>query len=193
LTKYIIDNYQVTDKIFVIGASMGGQIALNLARKYPDLYSGVLDICGAKDAFEHYAYSQIWITGNVAEIRAAFSLPASMPDAMIIWLKGFFATVWADNIEANGGTPKIKPHKYEKLDPVFNAELRVPTISLVGGMDIIVPLFCHFDFEAAVVAAGCSDLYELYIVPTGGHCDAPVMSQVPATLMELMAWSDSMD
>jgi pimeloyl-ACP methyl ester carboxylesterase len=193
LTKYIVDNYQVADKIFVIGGSMGGEIALNLARKYPDLYSGVLDVCGAKDNYAHYAYSQIWITGTVAEIRAAFGLPAAVPDEMILGLKWFFATVWADVNEAMGGTPEEKPQAHERYDPVFNAELKIPTISLMGGMDLIVPLFCHFDFEAAVAAAGCSDLYRLHIVPTGGHIDAPIQAERYATIMELIAWSDSLD
>jgi pimeloyl-ACP methyl ester carboxylesterase len=193
LTEYIVDNYHVTDKIFVIGASMGGQIALNLARKYPNLYSGVLDICGLKDMFAHYEYDQIWITKPVNEIRALFGIPATVPDETIMFLKMFVAQVEADTIEAYGGTPIEKPKAYERYDPVFNAELRIPTISLLGGIDVLVPMFCHLDFEAAVAAAGSSDLYRMHIVPMGGHCDGPIQAERYAAIMELMAWSDSLD
>lgn len=194
LTKYIDDNYHITDKVFIIGGSMGGAIALNLAQKYPKLYSGVLDACGAMDSYAHYAYAQVWITGTIAEIRAAFGLPESaVPDSAILGLKGFFTTVWADINEAMGGTLEEKPQVHERYDAVFNAELKVPTISLVGGMDLIIPLFCHYDFEAAVAAAGCSDLYRLYVVPMGGHVNAPIQAEMYPKLMELMAWSDSLD
>ena len=193
VTEYIVDNYGVTDKTFVIGVSMGGTIALNLAHKYPNLYSGVLDIVGAKDPFENYAYGQTWITKTVAELRAIFSIPASVPDYLIAGLKVFFATVWANMIEANGGTPEEKPKAYERRDPVFNADIEIPTISLVGAIDMLVPLFSHLHYQAAIADAGRSDLYRLYIISNGGHADAPVMDQVPTKLLELIAWSDSLD
>jgi len=33
---------------------MGGNVALQLGAKYPDLYSGVLDVCGSKDLIDSY-------------------------------------------------------------------------------------------------------------------------------------------
>jgi hypothetical protein len=193
LTQYVVDKYDVTGKIFLFGISMGGQIALNLADKYPDLYSGVLDVCGAKDAYGHYSYAQLWTTKTVAELRVIFGFPESVPDSVIEGLKIFFAIVLADTIEAYGGTIEEKPQVYERYDPVFHADLQVPTISLVGGIDLIVPLSCHYSYQAAVTACGCSDLYSLYIVPIGGHADEPVQTQIPVKLLELFAWSDSLD
>jgi len=193
LTQYVVDKYDVTDKIFLFGISMGGQIALNLAHKYPDLYSGVLDVCGAKDAYGHYAYSQLWTTKTVAELRVIFGFPESVDDSVIAGLKIFFATVLADTIEEYGGTIEEKPQAYERYDPVYHADLQVPTISLVGGIDLLVPLSCHLTYQAAVTACGCSDLYELDIVPTGGHADIPIQTKIPAKLLELIAWSDSLD
>jgi len=193
LTEYIVDNYQVTDKIFIFGVSMGGSIALNLAKKYPNLYNGVLDICGSKDSIAGYYYAQVWATKTVAELRVIFSIPAVVPDSQMVFLKTFFATVLADTIEAAGGTPEKKPQAYERHDAVCHADIEIPTISLVGALDMLVPLSRHLAFQTAIAAAGCSDLYRLYIVPNGGHFDAPIQSQMIGKLMELIAWSDSLD
>jgi hypothetical protein len=63
LTEWVINNYHVTGHVYLIGISMGGNTALELGAKYPDLYSGVLDIAGSKDIKVHYsekvAYSSL--------------------------------------------------------------------------------------------------------------------------------------
>jgi predicted esterase len=55
LTLHIIDTYNITGKVFLWGVSMGGAIALLLGEKYPQVYSGVIDVCGIKDLKEQYA------------------------------------------------------------------------------------------------------------------------------------------
>ena len=59
LTEYIVEKYNVAGKVFLLGVSMGGEIAFLLGEKYPDLYCGVLDVCGVKDV------ASLWETGNV--------------------------------------------------------------------------------------------------------------------------------
>lgn len=54
LTNYVINTYHITGKVFLYGISMGGAVALLLGEKYPDLYSGVLDVYGVKDLKEEY-------------------------------------------------------------------------------------------------------------------------------------------
>ena len=166
--------------------------SLDLGNKYPKLYSGVIDICGAKDAVDSYSYAQIWLTHTPAEIRIILSIPASVSDTDIQGLQVFWATVWNDIIKAYRGTPAEKPKVYERFDPIFHGDIEIPVISLVGAIDPIVILTFHYKYQAAVDAAGNSDLYRLHIVPDGGHVDAPVLAQVPANLMELIAWSDSL-
>ena len=56
---------------------------------------------------------------------------------------------------------------------------------------ICIPPF-HANYLAAVTAAGSNDLYKQYYI-NGGHCDAPILSEVPLKLIELFAWSDSLD
>ncbi len=49
LTEYVLDNFNVQGKVFLMAFSMGGAIACLLVEKYPNLYDGVLDVCGVKD------------------------------------------------------------------------------------------------------------------------------------------------
>ena len=48
-------------------------------------------------------------------------------------------------------------------------------------------------YQAAVINSGHSDLYRLYVAPTGGHIDQPILDTVPSHLMELISWSDNLD
>ena len=54
LTEYVIDNYDVTGYVYLFGASMGGNIVLELGAKYPDLYDGVFDLFGSKNLKTQY-------------------------------------------------------------------------------------------------------------------------------------------
>ena len=50
VTNYIVDTYRITGKVFLYGSVMGANFALLLGEKYPNLYSGVLDVGGNLDA-----------------------------------------------------------------------------------------------------------------------------------------------
>jgi outer membrane protein assembly factor BamB/pimeloyl-ACP methyl ester carboxylesterase len=54
LANYVIGTYHVTGKVFLWGNSMGGAVALLLGEKYPNIYSGVLDLYGVKDLKEQH-------------------------------------------------------------------------------------------------------------------------------------------
>ena len=193
LTQYVSGKYHVTDKVFLVGGSMGGQIVLNLAVKYPNLYSGVLDVCGSKGTLNEWQYANLWVTHSVPEIRALLSIPGSISDAQIAGLKAFFIQLITDVIDAYGATREDRPNAYEKYDTTLHADISIPVISIVGGIDPIITLPTHFEYQAAVAASGNSDLYRLYIIPTGGHIDTPILNAMPTYLNELIAWSDSLD
>ena len=75
LTEYVIDNYGVTGKVFIIGHSMGGLIGLLLGEKYPELYDGVLDISAMKDVILGYPQLVAIINGpNWPNIPPALKL-----------------------------------------------------------------------------------------------------------------------
>jgi hypothetical protein len=60
LTEYIVENYDVSGQVFLLALSMGGEIGCLLGEKYPNLYDGVLDVCGVKDL------ASLWIAGGIA-------------------------------------------------------------------------------------------------------------------------------
>jgi esterase/lipase len=193
LTIFVACKYHVTDKIFLIGGSMGGLIALNLGQKYPMLYSGVLDVCGSKGSLYEWQYANIWVTYSVPEIRAILSIPDTVPDTQLAGLKAFFTQLVNDITVAFKGTREDRPKAYERYDATLHADISIPVISVVGGVDPLVPLPTHFKYQAAVEASGHSDLYRLYVIPDGGHIDQPILDVELSYLNELIAWADSLD
>jgi pimeloyl-ACP methyl ester carboxylesterase len=207
LTEYIIDNFGVTGKIFLIGLSMGGQIDLMLADKYPDLYAGVLDVCGNKDTTAFYNY---WkdlaniptgatdaITAN--SIRTYFiGPPTSLPtafvnaisDAKLLAMRTSAIRVIADVEEQFGGTPESKPQAYDRFSPTCHADISLPVISLVARLDLLVPIQ-HFNaYYDAVSAAGCLANYRSYLI-AAQHCDNTVLNKIPTYFPALFNWANS--
>ena len=75
-----------------------------------------------------------------------------------------------------GGTYDDKPQHYERLNPVDNAEISIPMISVIGAADPLSVNQVH-TFEDAVAEAGCSDYYKLYVVPSpAGHANPPTIN-----------------
>jgi len=119
LTMYVIDNYDVTGKVFLFGTSLGGCVALLLGEKHPDVYSGVLDNSGVKD----------W----AAMYNDAVSYSGSDP-FLFVW----HAMVKAMYENDYGGTPQERPNKYAKYSPTHHADIAIPVISVVHVDDAIV-------------------------------------------------------
>ena len=90
LTEYIVENYNVALEVFLIGISMGGEIACLLGEKYPDLYSGVLDVCGVKDV------ASLWETGMVNKEgieNTCGGTPETKPQAYERWSPTYHAAI----------------------------------------------------------------------------------------------------
>ena len=79
LTQYVITNFNVTGKVYIFGGSMGGEIALLLGEKYPNIYSGVLDICGPKDLVAAYRDGTILANSNLDGVRTFYGWPNPFP------------------------------------------------------------------------------------------------------------------
>ena len=160
LTQYVITNYNVTDKVFIFGGSMGGEIALLLGEKYPNVYGGVLDICGPKDLVTIYNDGSYIAGASLEQIRAFFGWPATVPaDSTVQFFKDFAITSGADLIAETGGSPTTVPQAYAKISPVNHANISIPVISLVGNKDYVVPLSQTYAYQSAVNAAGHSGYY----------------------------------
>ena len=168
LTEYVINNYGVTGKVFIVGHSMGGLIGLALGEKYPELYDGVLDISGMKDV----------ILGYTELVALIPNLP---PPVQPIFL-AFKADIEAEY----GGTYDEKPKAYERTNPTSNAEISIPMISVNGAQDILMSPDQAVSYENAVAEAGCSEYYRLYTAAEGGHADPPTIDEALSHFEELV-------
>jgi pimeloyl-ACP methyl ester carboxylesterase len=194
LTEYIIDNYNVTGRVFLVGASMGGAVVLLLGEKYPELYSGVLDVFGVKDTIEQYETKTLWVGLNDTELEAELTaLTAPAPPYMFPSLEALrnFCNVSSTDIASElGGTPEDEPEAYESVSPLYNANISIPVITVHGTSDALVPYSQSVAYQEAVANAGRSSLYRLYPVEGGQHGDPVTIAEVPAHFDELVEWSN---
>jgi pimeloyl-ACP methyl ester carboxylesterase len=202
LTQYLVSTYNVT-RVIVMGVSMGGNTALMLGQKYPNVYSAVLDISGSKGLAQQYRDKIDYAattndTQLTAKIQAAggkvppFPISLTTPPPLSNQLQAFrdFCNVSAADIAAEcGGTPDAAPLGYQNIDPIYHANISIPTMTVHGTADALVPYSRSLDYQAAVAAAGKSSLYRLYTVVGGEHADSIVQGVAAAHFSELVAWS----
>ncbi|PVX23275.1 MAG: hypothetical protein CW691_11085 [Candidatus Bathyarchaeum sp.] len=194
LTEYVIDNFGVTGKVFLIGHSMGGTIGLLLGEKYPELYDGLLDISGMRDIVMGYNDS----VNGIAEIESLQEsedwkyLPPQL-QAYLLNLLASLKQMTADMEAEFGGTYDDKPQHYEKRNPVDNAEISIPIISVTGDQDDLSNDAQTHSYENAVIDADCEEYYKLYIVistpppaPPAGHATPPTIDAALSHLDELV-------
>ena len=199
LTEYVIENYEVTGKVFLYGISMGGLIACLLGEKYPNLYDGVLDLCGPKDMASLYYYKKDIVDLTTAdEIRAYLNGPpanmpmpflAQLPDAMLLQLRTGFMVSLADQAIEFGGTPETKPKAYERMAPIYHADIAIPVISIIGELDISVPMFQFDMYYDAVEEAGCLDYYRSYVIANATHVSQEIFQAGYMRFTQLINWA----
>jgi hypothetical protein len=161
-------------KVFLVGVSMGGTIALLLGEKYPMLYDGVLDIVGNKEIITPYLETIALM--NNPDVWNTLPPP----------IQAFFIQWKADVEAACGGTYDEKPKAYERLSPTYHADISIPIVSIHGLLDPLVPPPHALLYQIAVTEAGCSEYYRAYTVPTGSHADPPVIDEALIRLEELV-------
>jgi dienelactone hydrolase len=203
LTEYVIDNYNVPGKVFLFGMSMGGDIVLQLGAKYPDLYDGVFELAGVKNVAALYTagLNDLSLTNDNDLATAILANGGSVPPCPQLFgydvttalaaYRAFCLAATTDIKLECGGTPETKPKAYERVSPIFSAvDIKIPTISVHGQSDSIVPYAQSLAYLAAVAQAGRSDLYRLYGVPGGEHVDvSPAMGlMIYLGFMRLVAW-----
>jgi hypothetical protein len=184
LTMYVIDNYDVTGKVFLFGTSLGGNVALLLGESHPDVYSGVLDNSGIKDWAEMY---------NDA---ASYMISGSDP-FLLLW-NGMAIFGYEDNY---GGTPEERPNKYAKYSPTHHADMAIPVISVVHVDDAIVNPTQTDLYHAALSDPSLHVIVTVTEVTPGalpypgatgwyGHFDPYTFMAAAANLFTLIVWSN---
>lgn len=216
LTQYLVNQHNVPGKVFLISASMGGAIGLTLAEKYPNLYSGVLDLVGVKDLAASYAHKAA-IASLVESLNQRVNLveyfegpPASIDPLHMPHLTDSSSPDYWDDTEVSdyihrqgltakeieeecGGTPDEIPKAYERRSPICNPEISVPVIIVHATDDTQVPYSQSVAYCNAVNEATQPDLCRLYDVVGAGHLSIGVYSQIIRRLFELVSWSNMID
>ena len=197
LTEYVINNYGVYGHVYLFGASMGGNIALNLGAKYPDLYDCVLDMFGSKNSIAQYN-DKLFYTNTpndvvlAQEVLNRGGLVPPFPSATIADFRIFCQNAVSDTVLAYGGTPTEKPQAYERYSPIFSStDIEIPTITIHGTKDAYVPYSQSVDFMNAVNDAGHSDMYRLYKVTNGQHGNSLTLAGMPLVIGYLINWVEN--
>jgi rhodanese-related sulfurtransferase/pimeloyl-ACP methyl ester carboxylesterase len=194
MTRYLISTFNITGKVFLIGASMGSTVALLLAEEYPDLYCGVLEISGGGDTQGQYMHFSTIANMAIPEIRSYLNLSPINPDSMLQTVKNLAGNGTRDIEIECGGTPQQNLKAYEDRSPAYHTNISIPIISIHSSGDIVVPLSQILLYQTAVANSGHSSLYRLYITtanqPGTGHIDANVQAQVGARFDELVLRSN---
>jgi len=197
LTEYVVDNYGITGNVYLFGMSMGGSVALELGAKYPDVYSGVLEMSGLKNMITQYNdavyYSGITNDADlIAALLAKDGLNPPFPMPTIAAFRDNAVNGISAFIEACGGTSNEKIQAYERISPTFSAtDITVPTITVHGTKDGLAPYSTALEFMNAVTLAGHSDMYRLYKVVNGQHGDPSITSQISSMLDKLVNWAEA--
>jgi len=201
LTQYIMSTYNV-NRVILMGVSMGGNIALELGEKYPNVYDGVLDISGSKGLAQQYREKiDFAATTNDTELAAKIQaiggkvppFPLSMtPPPLTNQLQAFrnYCNISAADIAAEaGGTPEAAPQGYQAIDPIYHANISIPVMTVHGTADGLVPYTRTLEYQAAVAAAGKSSFYRLYTVIDGEHANTAVQNVAGSHFPELAVWA----
>jgi pimeloyl-ACP methyl ester carboxylesterase len=189
-------------KTYLIGQSMGGAIALMLGAtypkrgcgvgncpdlccglSYPKIYDGVLDISGMKDIVMGYTDS----VAGIAFINSIWDTLNSTEKAELGPRRALLMIMVADMEVEYGGTYAEKPEAYERTNPVSNAEIHIPMISVNGAADPLTSYAQGHSFENAVAEAGCSKYYKLYTAdPPAAHANPPTIDAALLHFEELV-------
>jgi len=133
------DEYKVSQKIVLLGASAGGHLALLQGYKYntPVKPKAIVDFFGPTDMVDFYVHP---------------ADPTLLPELQVLL----------------GGTPASNPSMYEQSSPInFVTAQSPPTIIFQGGADPLVPVSQSSSLNTKLQSLGVVHQYILY--PTEGH------------------------
>jgi dipeptidyl aminopeptidase/acylaminoacyl peptidase len=183
LTEYVIDNYEITGKVFLFGTSLGGAVALLLGEKRPDVYSGVLDLSGVKDFAVNY---NDWASYSGLDFFLIMAATSTMSQS-----ENYF-----------GGSPEEKPKAYQKYSPTYHADMKIPVISVVHVEDVIVRPHQTMLYHAALSDPSLHYIVEVTEVTPGnlfpgatgwyGHFDPTTYAAAGINFFNLVLWSFGM-
>jgi 3-oxoadipate enol-lactonase len=160
------------EKAHVVGASMGGMVAQELAIRFPERVSRLVIACSRAKAGElrhkvAMAQRALWQAGLPREVIAAIQQPWGSTPAI---LQDEHLPLERLALTARDPYP-IQPHAYlRQLDATMAHDtvgrlpsITAPTLVLVGAEDVLTPPFESEEIARLIPGA------KLQILPRGGH------------------------
>jgi pimeloyl-ACP methyl ester carboxylesterase len=133
------------------------------------------------------------INASVPPYPFSVLVPPPLSQQLYYW-RAFLNQTVSDLIVECAGTPQNASQSYIRDSPTGNANISIPVITIHGTSDALVPYTQSLKYQAAVAAAGRSDLYRLYLVPGGQHVPDPlIIAQLIPRLLELNAWANTLE
>jgi hypothetical protein len=151
-----------------------------------------MDFLAAKNDTEMVAKLQA-INAFVPPYPFSVLVPPPLSQQLYYW-RAFCNQSAGDIVIECGGTPENTSQSYVRDSPTGHANISIPAITVHGTSDALVPYSQTLKYQAAVAAAGRSNLYRVYLVPDGQHVPDPlIIAQLIPRLLELNAWSNTLD
>ena len=202
LTKYLVGKYHVSGTVFLYSLSMGGAIALTLAEKYPNLYSGVFDWFGTKNLTHSYYHKAFQAEQTDVEGFIEYFDDFNPPIPYEAYDHVINETTLEDRIIGQeqtrseielecGGTPDRKPKAYERRSPIDNPKVSIPIIVIHGTYDLSVPYVQSVDYCEAVNAVTEPDLCQLFTKEGGAHGGMWIFPEL-ARFFDLVEWAEDL-
>ena len=169
--RYMVEQYDVApDQIYLVGYSMGGQIAAVTGAKFPHLFAAALDNKGPTDADEWHD-EQVIVYGT----DGASTLRAMRKECHI------------------GGDPKApldNPFCYEQRSGIEYAGnwLHVPLSMTHSASDTLVPVHHSLDLRDAINAYGPDEPVAVYEDTIVGP-DLPALLSLPGARCRGLSWA----
>jgi hypothetical protein len=89
LAEFVSSSISRPRRIFILGASMGGNVITDSLGNYPTFYSGAMPICGAMTGLELFDYFLSYAL--VGEYISGIGLVPNSPDPVSFYLNKYFA------------------------------------------------------------------------------------------------------
>ena len=147
------------EKAFIVGHSMGGQIAQQLALRHPDKVQKLMLVCSFA---EPYSRATRWVELTYKQIRAGFD-PALISEDAILYCCSPEFVADRDKIDQYIKWRMDKPHpqsptgflrqyqacvSYDGLDSL--SQISHDTLIIAGEDDILTPVFCSEAMAACI-------------------------------------------
>ena len=159
---FIKTQFSEDDKVYIVGHSFGGRIAVYIGANYPDLVSGLFILAGAGLKKRKKLFRQLVITG-ARGLRILYKVMGRDVMTSALYRKYYERFASKDYKNANTLMREIlKKTVMENLAPIAR-RVSVPTVLIYGENDNITPAYFGKKYNKLIKGS------KLFILPTFDH------------------------